>query len=150
MDGLRTTRRQSSLAYAGAMLVVAVYFALLSGLPLYPAMGAAMLSVLSAAVLGHALGGWYAPVDRERPTFELVAVPALVLMGAPVIAAVLFLLAGAALYGLEPRPALIEVVPGGIAAAVLVLSATWPVALTAFSAAGIAMARIARRGNRPA
>ncbi len=146
MKPSRQLRVRSAIAYSAAMLIAAVYCVLqsVSALPL--AFGVASLSVLSAAALGYGLGGWYSLVGSERASFELVAVPLMVGVGAPAVGGSLFLLGGVALAhdGAGENP--LWAVPGGIAMAIAYVSLTWPVAVCAFAAAGFVMARISRQG----
>ena len=146
MKPSRQLRLRSAIAYAAAMLVAAAYCVLQSSSALPLALGVASLSVVSAGVLGYGLGGWYSSVGSERPGFELIAVPVLVFLGAPVIGASVFLLAGIALAqpGAGENPLL--AIPAGIAMTMAYISLTWPVALCAFAAAGVVMARISRQG----
>jgi hypothetical protein len=146
MKPSRQLRVRSAIVYAAAMLVASAYCLLqsISALPL--AFGVAALSVLSAAAIGYGLGGWYISVGSERPTFELVAIPVLVFLGGPVLGASIFLIAGAVLSQSGAGESPLWAVPGAIAMTMAYISLTWPVALGAFVAAGIAMARFSRRG----
>jgi hypothetical protein len=146
MKPSRQLRVRSAVAYSAAMLVAAAYCVLqsLSALPL--ALGVASLSVLSAAALGYGLGGWYSPVGSDRASFELVAVPLIVGLGAPAIGASLFLFGGVAVAQNGGGENPLWAVPGGIAMTMAYISLTWPVAVCAFAAAGFAMARISRQG----
>lgn len=146
MNPSRQLRLTSALTYAAAMVVAAAYCVLQSASPLPLAFGVASLSVMSAAVLGYGLGGWYSPIGAERPRFELIAVPVVVCLGAPVIGASVFLLAGFALAPSAARESPLLAVPGGIAMTIAYFSLTWPVALCAFGVAGVAMARKIGKG----
>ena len=146
MKPSRQLRFRSAIAYAAAMLVAAAYCVLQSFSVLPLALGVASLSVLSAGALGYGLGGWYSSVGSERPGFELVAVPVLICLGAPVAGASVFLLTGTVVGQTEAGESTLLAIPGGIAMTMAYISLTWPVALCAFAAAGVVMARISRQG----
>lgn len=143
--GASGTRARAAMAYAAAMLVTAATCVLQPREVLPLAVGVAVPSVLAAAALGYALGDWYRPIDGERPTFELVAVPALVALGAPILGAGMFLLVGLALFPSGANDSPLHAFPGAIAMTLGYLSATWPVVLCAFGLAGVVLARGQRR-----
>ena len=140
-------RVRSAATHGAAMLLASAYcvFHSLAALPL--ALGVATLSVLAAAAIGYGLGGWYLPSGSDRPTFELLAVPLLVFLGAPLVGAGLFMSAAAVVSQPGAEENSVFSVYLAVPMTMAYISLSWPVAIPVFTAAGIAMARFSRRGS---
>jgi hypothetical protein len=147
MQPRRQMRVRSATAYGAAMLLASAYcvFHSLSALPL--ALGVAALSVLSAAAIGYGLGGWYLWSDSDQPTFELVAVPLLAFLGGPLVGASVFMFGAVVLSQPGAPDNSVFSVYLAVPMTMAYISLSWPVALPAFTAAAIAMARFSRRGS---
>lgn len=136
---------KSSAYFAIAMASSVALFLLRSELIGQPILVAGFVAVLFAALLGYTLGSWYFPVEGERPGFELVAAPLLILF--------LAVFAGAAtamLWGVldDPSAGLGEIVlwiiPVSLLGVIAFISVAWPAILVSFLGAGIALARLSR------
>ena len=79
---IRNLQIKSSLGYGIAMALSVTYFLLVSpGLRDSPIPWAAGIgSTLAAFGAGWVFGKWYVPVHGERPSFELLACPFMILM----------------------------------------------------------------------
>lgn len=138
-------RTKSSLGY-GVAMASSVAFFLLSAPDLAGAKGAWMAggaSSLAALILGWLLGGWYAPVSRERPTYELVLCPVVVLALSLVASLVFLTVWGLAVGPPEPQPlmALAVVLYFGV---LVFFSVAWPAVVLGFGAVAIWLAWCSR------
>ncbi|WP_325375913.1 hypothetical protein [Dokdonella sp.] len=106
---------------------------------------ASVVAVLAAALIGYWLGSWYLPVEGERPGFELITCPLLVLFLAASAGS-----ATVALWDLWERPsgslggAMLLVIPISFSGAIFFMLMVWPAILVSFSLAGIALALMSR------
>jgi MFS family permease len=146
MQIVRLMRLRSGVSYGMAMAVAAAYCAFLSPSGLSVAYLVAALSTVSAAAIGYGIGGWYVPVEDERPGFELVAAPVLVSILAPFAGATILLFVGTLLSQAETGEGL-WVLPAAVAMTLAYFALSWPVALVSFAVAAAAMARYSRRGS---
>lgn len=138
-------RTKSSLGY-GVAMASSVAFFVLSAPDLAGAQGAWMAggaSSLAALTLGWLLGGWYAPVSGERPTYELVLCPVVVLYLSLFASLVFLTVWGLAVGPPEPQPlmALAVVLYFGV---LVFFSVAWPAVVLGFGAVAIWLARCSR------
>lgn len=142
---MQRSRVKSSVYFAIAMASSVAFFLLRFEFIGQPVIVAGLFAVLIAALLGYRLGSWYFPVDGERPGFELVAVPLLILFSA--------VFAGAATATVwcvldDPSVRLGErvlwIIPASLLSVALFISVAWPAILGSFLWAGIALARFSR------
>lgn len=145
MRDRRRVRIKSGFAYALATLVPAAYCVYTSASALELALAVALASVISAAALGYGFGAWYLPVSEERPRFELVAIPLLVCLLAPLIGASASLIFGALAAQVSSQDGFFWVAPMAIAMTMVYFTVSWPVVLGSFVTAGVVMALVTRR-----
>lgn len=104
-----------------------------------------VVAVLAAALIGYWLGSWYLPAEGERPGFELITCPLLVLFLAASAGS-----ATVAVWDLWEGPsgslgsAMLLVIPISFIGAIVFVLTVWPVILVSFSLAGIALALMSR------
>ncbi len=146
MRDRRRVRIKSGVAYALATLAPVSYCVHVSSSAQELASAVALASVIAAAAFGYGFGVWYLPVSGERPGFELVATPLLVCLLAPFAGASVFLILGALTAQAGSQDGFLWVAPMAIAMTMAYFSVAWPIVLGTFVAAGVAMARLARRG----
>ena len=136
---------KSGLGYGAAMAASVAFF--LVSEPSLAGAGAPWIagvtSSLAALTVGWWLGDWYAPVDGERPTYEFVLCPFVVLGLSLSIGLALLTAWGLAVGPPEPRPLM------GLAAVLyfgvlIFLGAAWPAIAVTFGAVAVWLAWCSR------
>ncbi|MCR6699749.1 MAG: hypothetical protein NVV68_00610 [Dokdonella sp.] len=131
--------------YAIAMASSVAFFLFHGGIEDSSFLAASVVAVLAAALIGYWLGSWYLPVEGERPGFELITCPLLVLF--------LAVSAGSATVGVwhlwegpsgSLGSAMLLVIPISFSGAIIFVLMAWPAILVSFSLAGIALALTSR------
>lgn len=131
----------SAASYAIAMASSVAFFLIHFGIEDPSFLAAGVVAVLAAALIGYWLGSWYLPVEGERPGFELIICPLLVLYLAASAGS-----ATAVLWDLWERPfgslggAMFFAVPFSFSGAIFFMLMVWPAILVSFSLAGIVLA----------
>lgn len=138
-------RVKSSAYFAIAMASSVALFLLRFEFVGPPVIVAGLVAVLIAALLGYRLGSWYFPVEGERPGFELVAVPLLILFSA-VFAGAATVMVWCVLDDPSTRlgESLLWIIPASLLSVALFISVAWPAILGSFLWVGIALARLSR------
>ena len=135
---------KSSIGYGAAMVVSVAFFCLfgpdLGGNRVLWIVG--IIASLSALCTGWLFGRWYLPIGDDRPTFELVLCPILVLLLSLTIG--LLALAGLGLATEpEPRPLLAVAAILGFGFPIFLVNA-WPALVVSFGLVAIWLARLSR------
>lgn len=111
-------------------------------------LAAGVVAVFAAALIGYWLGSWYLPVEGERPGFELMTCPLLVLLLATVAGsatAIMWDIAGTPSGGLGY--ALLWVIPATSVGVIAFIFTSWPAIVVSFSLAGLALALMSRSAS---
>ena len=142
MKVIRRARLRSSIYYAIAMAISAVYCYSHSEAYESFALIAASASVFAAFALGYWLGDWYVPVQGESPRSELVACPVLVSLLAPILGSMVVLLfASATSPEFSAGEVALWLLPMSAYGTLAYFSFSWPAIGFSFSIAGLALAR---------